>query len=64
MRQEFIKAGMLQSKRFYFKNLHQPFQDLSETVLEPHECHPTEVGLPRDGVEQQLAEELHFSSKY
>ena len=45
--------------RFYLKNLHQPFQDLSRSVLAQHEDHPTRVGMPDDGVEQQLVGKLH-----
>ena len=68
MKMEFMYAGMLQSKlksnwffgnvSILFQNLHQPFQDQSETELAQHENHPTVVGLPNDGVEQHLVVEL------
>ena len=70
MRKEFMGVGMLQSKqkatgllgtfRFYFKIFINP-PGLEQTVLTPHENHPTKVGLPRDGVEQQFVGEFHFA---
>ena len=53
------KQPVFRERLILFQNLHQHFQDESETELAQHENHPTVVGLPNDGVEQHLVVELH-----
>ena len=59
---EQTKKQLVFRERFDFiSKSSSTLQDLSETVLSPHDIHPTKVGVPQDGEEQQLDSKLHFS---